>query len=371
MPNQEEGHVSIPQPQKHEAPPTFGQSESQLSKSFVLPSQKPDPFSRLYSGRNSVSNERPSNMSFTQEDARASRRNPSTSQDRTRGTSNNALSSSNSRANLSKRGTPARPLSALPSEMSRSKSPPRFSQKALLRQEQAKKAKDEGLKLGNEGLDAVIHRKTLENQVAILENRLNKLKAEENIMSKKIKETTQKTDKILVSKRRRQDEIDMKEARTKKREEDLERRRLDLLKEREENRNSLKKSKLYNFKNKHDVAYSMKADNAYHKALKDEFKRRRDERNKEMISKVQNGLNISSTMRQSKDFIKREDVGHKYVERIEKDKEQADLLAAKCKELERQEHQMLEKLSQTYNLHKEKIVELEKAFTMRVKPSDE
>jgi len=115
----------------------------------------------------------------------------------------------------------------------------------------------------------------------------------------------------------------------------------------------------------------MKVDNAYHKALKDEFRRRRDERNKDLITKVQGNNNVSICIRQSKDSNKKDEVNYKYAERISKDKERSDLLAAKCKELERQEHQMLEKLSQTYNLHKEKIVELEKAFTMKVSVGDE
>ena len=375
MPNQEEGLTNVPEPHKQEAPPSFGSSESQLSKSFTFPSQKPDPFSRLYNGRSSVSNDRQTHDNTTQEDSRLSRsinRNPSISQEREpRGASNNALSNSNSRANLSRRDTPARPVSAKPADISRSKSPPRFSEKAVIRQQKAKIAHNEGLRLGTEGFDALIHRKTLEKQVEILENRLNKLKAEENVMSKKIKDTTSKTENILTSKRRRQDELVMRDLRNKKREEDLNRKKMELLREREENRNNLKKSKLYNFKNKHDVAYTMKVDNAYHKALKDDFKRRREERNKELISKVQGVSNLSMSIRQCKDLSKKDDVNHKYADRVEKDKEKADLLAAKCKELERQEHQMLEKLSQTYNLHKEKIVELEKAFTMRVQPYEE
>jgi hypothetical protein len=258
-----------------------------------------------------------------------------------------------------------------PSGTDQSKSPRLFSDYALKRMQSEKKAQRQGIRLGLEGLDSALQRKSLEYQVKILENRLKKLKLEEVSMAKKIKETSDKTDKILCSKRRRQEELQKKEMKNRKREEDLQRKRLEVMKDRQELREGLRRSSMGSLKQKHETACSTKIVNDQEKMRKEEIQRKRDEKNREVISKVNGGINSSMTMKYNREADKINEANNNYKERISKDREAAEDLAQKCGELENIEHQMLEKLSQTYNLHKAKIVELEKAFTIKVKAGDE
>jgi len=262
-------------------------------------------------------------------------------------------------------------LNTEPSGNNAGKSPRMFSDYALKRMESEKKAQRQGIRLGLEGLDSALHKKNLEYQVKILENRLSKLKLEEVAMAKKIKETSDKTDKILCSKRRRQEELQKKEMMNKKKEEDLQRKRAELNKDRQELRDGMRRSSLGHLKQKHETACMTKMANEQEKMRKEEIKRKRDEKNREIISKVNGGINTSMTMRQNKDTDKAYEASQAYKEKITKDREMAEHLAQKCMELENIEHQMLEKLSQTYNLHKTKIYELEKAFSIKVKADEE
>lgn len=253
----------------------------------------------------------------------------------------------------------------------RDKSPRKFSEYALKRIESEKKSQMQGIRLGLEGLDSALHRKNLEYQVKILENRLSKLKLEEVSMAKKIKETSDKTDKILCSKRRRQEELQKKEMMNKKREEDLQRKREQINRERQELREGMRRSSLGCLKQKHEVACSTKYVNEQEKARKEDITKKRQEKNKEIISKVNGSANSSMTMKQTWNVNKVNEANQKYKEKISKDKEMSELLALKCRELENIEHQMLEKLSQTYNMHKAKIFELEKAFSIKVRPDED
>ncbi len=87
------------------------------------------------------------------------------------------------------------------------RSPVKWSDKAQTRILQEKNTHKESIRRGMEGLDTVLHRKTLEKQVDMLEVRLNKLRFEEENMAKKIRETTEKTEKIMESKKRHQDDL--------------------------------------------------------------------------------------------------------------------------------------------------------------------
>ena len=363
--------------------PTRSRLQTQeTSKSFVSFSPKPKAANQIPRPKSSMSSSKASRIVQTQEDSRLSvsaSKNKSISQERDMNMRSFQVPSPANPTPISK-ATSMRCISARssisklqtePSMNDQSKSPRLFSDYAVKRMESEKKAQRQGIRLGLEGLDTALHRKSLENQVKILENRLNKLKLEEVSMAKKIKETSDKTDKILWSKRRRQEDLQKKEMKNRKREEDLQRKRLEVMKDKQELKEGLRRSSMGNLKHKHETACSTKVANDQEKARKEEIQRKRDERNKEVIAKVNGGINSSMMMKNNKDMDKVNDANYKYKERIMKDKEAADHLAQKCKELENIEHQMLEKLSQTYNMHKAKIVELEKAFTIKVKAGEE
>ena len=248
-----------------------------------------------------------------------------------------------------------------------SRSPRKYSEFALKRIENERKIHAQSIKLGAEGLDTFLYKKNMEKQVGTLENRLNKLKFEEELMEKKIKETEKKTQKVLACKQRHQEDLQMKEWRAKKKEQDIERRRSSARKDREESREGLRKASLDTFKNKYEIAYGVKVDNQRNKALKEHINKQIEERNKELISMVQKGSNTSMSMRIDKENTKLETANKKYQKVVAHERERAEELNEKCKELELLENQMLERLSQSYSIHKAKVIELEKAFTMKVK----
>jgi len=252
-----------------------------------------------------------------------------------------------------------------PSSVS-ARSPLKWSDKAQNRILQEKNTHKESIRRGMEGLDTVLHRKTLEKQVDMLEVRLNKLRFEEENMAKKIRETTEKTEKIMEAKKRHQDDLILKEWRARRKEQEMERLRSDVRKDRAESQNGLKNSMMENFKNKHMIAYNVKMVNDHQKRLKDKIKGKKDQRNEEIHQDIYDGGNMLMANRQNKENERQKNVTLKYEERINLDKQKAEELTNKCKELELMEHEMLQRLNQTYSVHQSKILELEKAFTLNV-----
>jgi len=242
----------------------------------------------------------------------------------------------------------------------------KWSERAQSRILQEKNTHKESIRRGTEGLDSLLSRKALEKQVEQLEVRLNKLRFEEENMAKKIRDTTEKTEKIMEAKKRHQDDLILKEWRARRKEQELHRLRNDVRRDREESQNGLKNSMMDNFKNKHTIAYSVKMVNDHQKKLKERIKAKRDARNEEIHEEFYEGGNMVMADRQNKENERQKDVTEKYEERINFDKLKADELNNKCKELELIENEMLQRLNQTYSMHQTKILELEKAFSLKV-----
>jgi len=353
-------------PQKKSQNPTITNNSKIISNPIATKPKLPN---RITPSHYSISHNNALSHETIQEDPKSHRsagRNNSMSQDREpRRKGSYCLNHVSSKTSL---GRPSQNCSTRPgSGYTTSRSPRKYSEFALKRIENERKIHTQSMKLGAEGLDTYLYRKTLEKQVGTLENRLNKLKFEEELMAKKIKETETKTEKILSSKKRHQEDLQMKEWRAKKKEADIERRRMSARRDREESRDGLRKASLDTFKNKYERAYGVKVDNQRNKALKEHINKQIEERNRELISMVQKGSNTSMSIRIDKENKKVEMANKKYETMITNEKGKVDELNEKCKELELLENQMLERLSQSYSIHKAKVMELEKAFTMKVK----
>jgi len=243
---------------------------------------------------------------------------------------------------------------------------PELTETAIRRYEESKRMRDAKKRMGGEIFETVNQRKEIEHQVTALETRIKRLQMEERQMIKKINETASKTEKILEAKKRHQEELHNKYLQNKAREEYLEKRRQEINQQRNEVKSHLRDAIIGTYKTKHDIAYTVKQENNYIKMLKEQKEQETLEKNKERIKQ----LNA-----QHQDFLvkhNRKISGNdaKYYERLEEEKRKIYDLNDKYQELEKQEQALLQKLSATYNLHKAKIDQLEKVFSLKVSATE-
>jgi len=240
------------------------------------------------------------------------------------------------------------------------------SETVLQRFDDMRQTRDEKRKMGIDVFDSLNQRKEIERQVDILESRIRRLQIEENEMVKKINDTTDKTEKILDVKRRHQEDLFNRFMSTKNHNNGLDKKRQEINKEREDHKTNLREAMLGNYKNKHDVAYSIKMENNYGKVQKEEKHKETMEKNKTTIKKINETHNDFINTKLTKETEMKETNNSKYVTRLENEKNKTEELNTKYKELERLEQQLLEKLSSTYSVHQAKIQKLEKVFNYKV-----
>lgn len=228
------------------------------------------------------------------------------------------------------------------------------------------RAKQESKEIGREALVNAAHKKELALQVQALENRIRKLKQEEEQMIKKIQETTRKTEKVANIKKRRMEDLFDKARKKEKETYELIRRKRELAKERENQKYGLKKSVEGSFREKKEIASNVKQDNAYLKKEKERKLREQNERNKELINCVKSLEKSVVESKAEHERLLRSDSSKSFFDKIRNDKEEQEALGKKLKDLSAVEEQLVNRLNQTYSIHKMKFEELEKMFNLRV-----
>jgi len=240
----------------------------------------------------------------------------------------------------------------------------------LQRFDDIRQTRDDKRKMGIDVFDSMNQRKEMERQVNLLESRIRRLQIEENDMVKKINDTSDKTEKILDVKKRHQEHLFNKFMSTKNHDDGLVKKRQEINKEREDHKSNLREAMLGNYKNKHDIAYTVKAENNYGKVQKEEKHKETMEKNKTTIKKIVETHTEFLNTKLTKESENRENNNSQYMSRLENEKQKTNDLGDKYKELERLEQQLLEKLSNTYSVHQAKIQKLEKVFNYKVKATE-
>lgn len=160
------------------------------------------------------------------------------------------------------------------------------SEVVIQRLQDLRQVRDEKKQMGTEVFETLNQRKVIENQVKTLETRVKRLQQEEQEMTRKINDTTEKTEKILEMKKKHQEHLAEKAARSQNKEDTTSKRRQEINQEREDTKSHLRQAKMSTFKNKHDTAYSVKQENETQKALKQEKEEGIMEKNRQTISKI-------------------------------------------------------------------------------------
>lgn len=226
------------------------------------------------------------------------------------------------------------------------------------------KLRKQSQEAGKEALVSTQKCKELENQVQILQNRIKKLKEEEEFVSHKIKETTVKTQKVLETKKRHKEDLMNKITRELKNSLELTRLKKEILKERENQKLAICQTFEENLRAKQENANSIKLDNKLLKMIKEENNRAQMEKNKQLINKVKASENIfmrTQLVKQAKPSV-----NNSLAEKIQSKKQAAEALEKRLKELSQVEEQLVSRLNNTYSLHRAKFEELEKAYSINV-----
>ena len=243
---------------------------------------------------------------------------------------------------------------------------PEMSELALKRMEESKEIFIESKNTGKESLIAELGRKELENHVRILENRLMKLRIEEKNMHKKILDTSDKTEKTLQSKLRHQEELTEKEMKRTDLERQLEQKRQELNNKRESDTNTRKMKTQMMLQGKLSIATDVKDIKQDARSRKDSNKTHYLSQSTQLIQKIRGDDNSRKSERLDKENQKKTMAKTQFNGRLNTNKETKQNLESKLKELEEKEQFMIEKLKQTYDLHKNKYQEFQKVFNTKV-----
>jgi chromosome segregation ATPase len=240
------------------------------------------------------------------------------------------------------------------------------SEIVLKRFEDVRQTRDEKKQLGTEVFENVNYRKEVEKQVSMLETRVKRLQQEEKEIIKKINDTSDKTEKIIGMKKQHQEHLVDKANRKKNIEDTTEKRRQEIIQYREDQKNQIQSSVLDSLNKRQLTATSVKNENGN---LKDEKNTKQDEtlnKNKDIIKKINETHAEFLARKQALEEQKKEKAKSGYNSKLETERKKTEDLQSKFKELEEMEQQLLKKLSNTYNVHQEKINKLEKAFNLKV-----
>ena len=234
------------------------------------------------------------------------------------------------------------------------------------RMEESKQIFENSKNAGKDALIAELERKELENHVKILENRLMKLHIEEKNMHKKILDTSDKTEKTLQSKLRHQEELTEKEMRRAELEHLLDQKRQELNDKRENDGNTRKIKTQEMLQERQNIATNVKDIKQDARNQKVSNKTYHLHQSSQLIQKIRGEDNTRKTERFDRENEKKMINKTQFHGRLQTNKETKQNLESKLKELEEQEQLMVEKLKQTYNLHKNKYEAYQRVFNAKV-----
>ena len=224
-------------------------------------------------------------------------------------------------------------------------------------------------KTANEMIETLKDKKDLEQKVSTLENRIKRLKFEDDVMLKKINATSEKTNKIMSYKKRRQVHLLEKELRANNKNKFVEKQREEFNQERSSRQESIRGSQDEMLRFKYDVGQYMRHQNEEGSTRKRQNEIARNEKNLLTIARVRSAERELQDVRQEKEDANRNELIRNYVEKMKVEKNRTGGLGSRLENLARLEDELFSKLSQTQALHKAKYNELEKTFNLKVTSS--
>jgi hypothetical protein len=114
------------------------------------------------------------------------------------------------------------------------------------------------------------------------------------------------------------------------------------------------------------IAELVKKENQEQKTIKISLRENTFTKNKEIIEKIAKERQQKDEKLKNIEEDKKTKARTTYSGKMQKEADKIDELSEKCKELEKVEAKLLEKLSHTQSIHRAKINELEKAFNLKV-----
>jgi len=224
--------------------------------------------------------------------------------------------------------------------------------------EENKKAQLQSQAKGKMILNSITQRREIEKQVDALENRIKRLRTEELLAQKKVEQANEKARKFLATKMRYQEELEAKNLLNKQKEEMIKKRRQELAKEREEAKEKAKKAIIERWRAKFENAYAAKKVSEDNEALAKAKKLAEDEKKKSSAKKVNGWEKLSKNFKDKKHENSIKKINDKYIDKAKEEKEKAQELAQKYKNLEELEKELIAKISVTKRLYMDKVVEL-------------
>ena len=226
-------------------------------------------------------------------------------------------------------------------------------------------------KMNEAAMSSRAKRKEIEDQVALLENRINRLKKEEDEMMRKIAKTNEKTQITLMNKKRKQEDLNAKLLYKEQKEEEMRKLREKIANERKSVRSGVRQAQLNTYRSKHNAVLDAKLENYNQKLIKEEIKKRVDDRNQTIIKTVNDMRDQIKSKKLGKETTQLSKVITKCAKQMDCDSQMLENLNKKYQHLAELEQVMLDNLGKTYDMHKSKIMELEEVFTMKVEPNVE
>jgi len=209
-------------------------------------------------------------------------------------------------------------------------------------------------------------RKEIERQLTSLENRLNRLKVEEENALKKVDNTNKEAEQALANKLRHKEDLVAKEIKNRKREESMQKRKNEINQEREETKMKASTAVLELLKSRYNQAQKMKKIAEEGKAREEERRRREEEKKKAVKEGIKTWIKSTKTIKVHNENLTRKNSGVNYSEKARMEKERAQDLLSKCKQLEEMEQEMLNRLGQTRALHVAKLNDLRNIQSVNV-----
>jgi len=244
----------------------------------------------------------------------------------------------------------------------------RMSEEVSKKIEERDQAVELSRKMSQTRLSFHNRRKEIEDQVSALEGRIKRLQKEDQEVTRKIIKTHEKTEETLQNKRRKQMDLEYKQALKAFREAELKHMKEKIANERRSIKAGVHQAVLKNQRMKLNTVLDVKADNYKNKLIKEDINKKENVKAQALRKSVVNTHEKVRTIALGKQIGDMNTFTMKNISRIDEDSQKYEQLSKKYEELAQLEQTMLDHLGKTYDAHKNKINELEKVFTMKVQP---
>ena len=209
-------------------------------------------------------------------------------------------------------------------------------------------------------LETKNQRKEIATQVSSLENRIKKLRQEENQTMKRMEQASREIEKTLAVKNRKQGESVEKEQRSKAREESTQKRRAEINTGRDKAKMNASNAVMEMLKGRYVNAQTMKKEADEKKRVELERRKQEEERKRAVKEGIKSWIQSSKTVRSSQEGFMQKRNSVNYVERAKMEREKAQELIARSKELEDYERELIGQLTKAHEEYKARIGELQK-----------